>query len=274
MTKSLISSGSNTFAGGAISEFTDEFLEALGAWQNGWGTDQAQRKPLGERIARAATALPTRFKTTSGQTCYRKRFIHTGELESTFIDDLRDEDVGSWTLNLDFARAFRGLKSQDSGAITAAIFQCIPSDEEVVVNVPELWKDSEFVAAATSYRDRGCLFAAALFHFLGERDQSEVILTAPLRGSEIFAVSGEAKSFDEYCDMLEYPGGEFRDELYRRATDQGISFGDLRYIQEAGAKRVSETVSRTGKSIKAINEAVKVGQARAVEHPEWETNDS
>lgn len=234
---------------------TDDFLEALGAWQNGWGTDQTLRKPLAEALALAAANLPAPFKTAAGQTCYRKRFIHQGELGLIFVDDARDEGLGSWSFDLQFAREFRGLKSEDPGAITAAIFKCVPEDSEVVVNVPALWRDAEFASAAKAYRDRGGAHADALFNSLGSRDQNEIILNAPLRGSDVFALVGTAKTFDEYCDMIGFPDDERRDALFKLATAKGMTFGDLRYINDGQAARVSASVALTGHIAQAINDA-------------------
>lgn len=236
--------------------FTDDFLGALGAWQNGWGTDQARRKPLGSALLNASKSLPSQFRTANGRTCYRKRFIHKGELEAIYVDDARDEDVGSWTFNLEFARKFRNLKSTDDGAITAAIFERTPPDEEVVVNIPALWKDDAFATAADSYRERGGAFADALFHFLGPNDQDEIVLTAPLQGSAIIAVSGQAKTFDEYCDMIGIPDDKRRDVLYRQATERGMKFGEIQYLSREGSSRASAAAALTGHIVKAINKAI------------------
>ena len=235
---------------------TDDFLEALGAWQNGWDTDQIRKKPIGVKLLAAAATLSARFKTAAGQTCYRKRFIHEGELTAVFADDQRDEGIGSWTFDLALARKIRGLISEDEGAVTATIFKREPLDMEVVVNVPALWKDDEFIAAAESYRARGGANADALFNFLGKNDQNEIILTAPLQGSEILALVGTAKTFDEYCDWIGLPQDDRRDELFRLATKEGMTFGDVRYISDGQAARVSASVALTGQIAQALNDAL------------------
>jgi hypothetical protein len=234
--------------------FSDQFLEALGAWQNGWGTDQTRRKPLGSELLLASESLPLDFKTANGQTCYRKRFIHKGELEDIFVDDARDEDVASWTFSLEFARRFRGLKSHDERALTAAVFKCNPADEDVVVNIPALWKDLAFVAAAESYLKRQGPFARALFNFQGQSDQEEIVLIASLRGSDIIAVSAPVKTFDEYCDMMGIPDDHRRDVLFRLATEHGMAFGDMQYLNPERTARVSESAALTGHLVNAFNE--------------------
>lgn len=235
--------------------FSDQFLGALGAWQNGWGTDQTRRKHLGSDLLLASKkSLPSQFKTANGQTCYRKRFIHEGELKEVFVDDAFDENVASWTFNLEFARKFRGLKSYDEGAITAAVFKCNPADEDVVVNIPALWKDVTFVATAESYLKRTGPFARALFNFQEQNDQEEIVLTASLRGSSIIAVSAPVKTFDEYCDMMGLPNDHRRDVLFRLATEHGMAFGDMQYLTSERTAQVSASAALTGHLVNTFNE--------------------
>lgn len=237
--------------------FSDDFLQALATWQNGWGTDQTRRKPIGDALLQACEALPKEFKTANGRTCYRKRFIHTGELVPIFVDDARDEEIGSWTFNEEFARGFRKLRSLDPGAITAAIFKRIPPDDEVVVNIPALWQDDEFIAAAEAYRERNKPYAKALFHFVGPYDQDEIVLkSAPLQGSQIHALAAPVKTFDEYCDMLGFPNDKRRDVYYRQLTDAGRKFGEPDWISPSGTANVSARVALTGHLVNAINKGL------------------
>jgi hypothetical protein len=161
--------------------FDDQLLHAIGAWQKGWREDQVFRESLSTNLLDAVQALPHRFKTAGGAACYRKRFLHQGELERIIMADWRDEGVVSWTFDRAFADTFRGKFKQ--GAVTGAIFRRIPPDSEVIVNIPALWDAPEFVLAAESYRGRGREHADALFHFRGVRDQREIVLTAPLRST-------------------------------------------------------------------------------------------
>lgn len=59
----------------------DRLLGAIGAWQKGWREDQDLREELSKELRDAVVGLPQRFQTAKGQACYRKRFLHKGELE-------------------------------------------------------------------------------------------------------------------------------------------------------------------------------------------------
>jgi hypothetical protein len=215
--------------------FDDQLLDAIGAWQKGWRENQEVRESLSADLLNATQNLPDRFRTAGGATCYRKRFLHQGELQRIIMADWRDEGVVSWTLDRSFSETFRGKFKQ--GAVTGAIFRRMPPDSEVIVNIPALWEAPEFVQAAESYRERGGEHANALFHFLGEHDQREIVLNAPLRSTEIIALTGSSSPFDDLCDMLSLPQLG-RDELFKELTELGIEMNAPRYVNEEQAQRI------------------------------------
>lgn len=215
--------------------FDDQLLDAIGAWQKGWREDQEFRESLSADLLNATQNLHHRFRTAGGANCYRKRFLHQGELERIIMADWRDEGVVSWTLDRSFAETFRGKFKQ--GAVTGAIFRRMPPDSEVIVNIPALWESPEFVLAVESYRQRGGEHAKALFHFRGDHDQREIVLTAPLRSSEIIALTGSSSPFDDLCDMLSLPQ-HGRDELFQELTELGIEMNAPRYVNEEQAQRI------------------------------------
>jgi len=227
-------------------KFDDRLLGAIGAWQKGWREDQALREELAKELGEAALALPPQFRTSKGKACYRKRFLHQGELERIILADWRDEGMVSWTFDRNFADTFRGKFKP--GAVTGAIFRRVPPDDEVIVNIPELWAEPGFVVAADAYRAKSGPNAEALFHFRGPRDQSEIVLTAPLRASEIIALTGSSSPFDDLCDMLSLPQ-EGRDELFRELTKQGVVINTPRYVNEEQTRRI---IDRTQANVRAI----------------------
>lgn len=216
-------------------KFDDHLFQAIGAWQNGWREHQALREELANNLCNAVKSLSPEFKTVNGQACYRKRFLHKGELERIIMADWRDEGVVSWTLDRTFAEIFRGKFKV--GAVTGAIFRRVPPDEEVIVNIPTLWKNADFVQSAESYRNRGGQHAEALFHFRAAHDQAEIVLTAPLRASEIIALTGSSSPFDDLCDMLSLPH-QGRDELYKDLVAQGIAMNEPRYLDEVQTQKI------------------------------------
>lgn len=214
-----------------MSVFGDEALEAIGAWQNGWREDQARREVLATTLTRVVAGLPEEFRSVSSE-CYRKRFIHKGELTDIILLDEKHEGVASWTTEKDYAERFKGLVRND--AITAAIFAHCPEPHEVVVNIAALWGSPEFIEAAESYRRRSAPFADALFNFNSR--QGEVVLRVPLRGSEIKWLVGMSSPFDALCDEVGLPE-EGRDDLFCRMLASGAKISEPRYTPEGGAQR-------------------------------------
>ena len=219
--------------------FTDKFLEALGAWQNGWGEDQARKEPLAAALSQESASLPDQYRTVP-EPCYRKRFIHKGELVDLVLCDEKDEGIASWTTDLRFAERMKGLVR--TNAVSAAIFRHAPTNGEVIVSLPSLWADHSFGNAVQDYDARGGAFAAALLNF--KDTQSEIVLRTPLRGSEIVALSGASSPFDELCDQAGIPEQD-RDNIFKKLVDAGTYPGDPQYIDlEASQRAISRPIQK------------------------------
>jgi hypothetical protein len=212
-------------------QFDDSLLVAIGAWQNGWREDQDRRVALGAELKRACIGLPIEFREVR-TTCFRKRFIHRGEMVDLILNDEKVEGITSWTVDKAYAECFKGMIRPD--AITAAIFAHDPIAEEVIVNLATLWRSPDFVRDAESFRERGHPYADALFNF---RDrQGEVVLEVPLRASEIDALVGISSPFDELCDREGIPEAG-RDDLFRKMLRSGVQIEEPRYTPPGGAQR-------------------------------------
>ncbi|MCW0313985.1 hypothetical protein [Pantoea ananatis] len=217
--------------------FTDEFFFALSKWQNGWREDQDQRDLLAKDLLKATQDLNEKFKIVTTP-CYRKRFLHQGELEEIVLEDQKNEGVVSWTLDRKFAEIFKGLSKVN--AVSGAIFEHTPTESEVVVNICELWKSSEFIEAATHFQNRHPEHAKPIFNFKDR--QSEVILTSPLKGSEIIALTGVSSPFDALCDQAGIPDDSSRNKLFSELVESGNYPGELRYTSKESAQRIIDNV--------------------------------
>lgn len=219
--------------------FSDEFLDALGAWQNGWGEDQARKEPLAAALSQESASLPDRYRTVL-EPCYRKRFIHKGELVDIILGDEKDEGMASWTTDLRFAERMKGLVR--ANAVSAAVFRHTPAKDEVVVSLSALWADPLFAQAVQNYCARGGTFGTALLNF--KDTQSEIVLRTPLRGSEIVALSGASSPFDELCDRAGIPEQD-RDKTFKQLVDAGTYPGDPQYIDiEASQRAISRSIQQ------------------------------
>ncbi|RYY26141.1 MAG: hypothetical protein EOP62_11730 [Sphingomonadales bacterium] len=143
---------------------------------------------------------------------------------------LNEGTATSWTSDLGFLDEF-GDKFDDASpnAVAGAIFRHIPKPSEVILNIAALWADDEFVKCAEAYRAADGEEAKGLFHFKGRREQSEIVLRAPLRRDEIYfifrrgdldslAKTAGAKTDDDRTDLLDAllaNGIDLRDPGYR-----------------------------------------------------------
>lgn len=143
-------------------KFSEELMLAIANWQKGWREDQDAREQLSSELLNAVQHLDEKFKRVSS-VCYRKRFLHNGELVDIVLKDEKNEGVVSWTNNQEFAEIFKGLQKSD--AVSGAIFEHIPSKNEVVLNICELWKDADFIEAANKFKEKYPNEAKPLFHF-------------------------------------------------------------------------------------------------------------
>lgn len=215
-----------------MTAFPDQLLKALGAWQNGWREVQDRREVLANDLCEQAKVLAREFRTIS-ISCYRKRFIHKGEMVDLFLNDHRDEGVASWTLDLRFAERLKGLTRPD--AVSAAIFEHTPVESEVIVSFPALWSSEAFRDAVTDYASREGAYAKALLNF--KDMQQEVVLRAPLRSSEMIALTGASSPFDELCDRIGISENE-RDRIFKTLIDNGTYVGEAQYIDKEATQRV------------------------------------
>jgi len=227
--------------------FNDRLLTALGAWQNGWKEDQTHKEELARELEGAVQSLPEQFRTVNGP-CYRKRFIHKGELVDLILNDERDEGVASWTVEIAFAERFKGLVRPD--AVSGAIFEHQPEITEVVVNIAALWASPEFVEAVDTYDRQGGIHSRALLNF---KDlQGEVVLKSPLRGSEIIALTGASSPFDELCERAGIPE-EKRDKVFSDLVKGHVYPGEAAYTTRQGAQNaIANTIRKMEQKLAAV----------------------
>jgi len=128
--------------------FRNESFIALNNWQNGWNEKQVKKDELSISLKQECSLIKDKYKVTN-ELCYRKRFIHTGELVDMFLNDHKTEGLASWTSDVRYAEFFKGRYREN--AITAAVFEHKPVKREVILNVCALWKCSDFIAALENF---------------------------------------------------------------------------------------------------------------------------
>ncbi len=226
--------------------FNTEFLITLSNWQNGWGGNQNRRREIADRLVEQCKYLPDEFKNVDCD-CYRKRFIVQGEIISILLEDSRFEGISSWTTNWDSAKIIHGFIQPNTKF--AMIFKHKPTENEVIVNIPSLWKEKTFIENAEKFKIDFPENAKALFNF---RDhQSEIVLRSTLRGSEIENIAWVSSSFDELCNKANIPEN-IRDELYKKyiSNPEGIEISLPIFTKVDSTKRIINNIlSKTRTSI-------------------------
>lgn len=218
--------------------FRNEFFIALNQWQKGWTEEQDRKNEYSISLKHECNLLDKKFKIVT-DACYRKRFIHRGELVDIILNDSKVEGVASWTTDVRYAEFFKGKFRE--GAVSAAIFEHTPLDTEVILNVNELWKDDNFKDALDVFEKSNPENCDALYHF--KDIQKEVILEVPLRGSEICILSGKSSSFDDICDSVNIPEQD-RPSLFKKLIDGGAFIEEVTYVKDQAAKNAVQNTIR------------------------------
>lgn len=208
--------------------YSDQFLEALGAWQRGWSEDPNRRAQLAEALMAHVTHLPMSVRTVSSP-CYRKRFLYHGDCAKIFLGEL-DEGPTSWTIDRAYAQEFKGYYRSE--AERAAVFLRTPEPEEVILNIVSLWADPTFRSAMSSFEDRGGPNADALANF--KASQGEVILTSKLVAIDIVGLTGVSSAIDDLFDGLGIVDAA-RASLMRDLVAAGVYPGEPTWIWDEAA---------------------------------------
>ncbi len=217
--------------------FSDAFLMALGAWQNGAAEDRTRRKALGDALALEAAKLPVKYRSVSGP-CFRKRFIYKSE-SVAFARGQIDEGVAAWTVDENYARNFKGGIRPD-GSLTA-LFAKTPEPDEVVVSLPALWASKDFEAAVTDYLSRAGKFADALVNF--KDNQGEIVLNTPLRPDDVHGLCGMPSEYDELCDRAGILDSEERDRIWKSMIQRGVYANEAWWLRKEAAQRIIQSAN-------------------------------
>lgn len=229
-----------------VKKYPRFFLEALATWQRGWTEDADLRRKLAlnlrEAIAAAENLPIASFRCSVP--CYRKRFLvpnnpqNGGDFWPLFVDGEIMEGIASWTTNYEFSKL--EFKKELRPGLVATMFETVPKQDEVVLNVPALWDDPDFVIAVDNYVSGGGEAAGAL---RGYRHQSEVILRAPLRFNEIKAFCEKVPSLESLCQTAGISSEEDEDALWQKLVEHNLLETTPYWLEDLPAKRAAQTAA-------------------------------
>lgn len=229
--------------------FTTAFLDALGRWLRGWGQDPIARAPIAATLEQHASMLPDRFRKHDGSPVFRKRGLYRSEdqkelLPLLLVGKLDEGSITSWSADLGFLDRFGDRFDYSSpNAVAGVIFRHTPAPEEVILNIPALWADNEFVEAAKRYKAAGGAEAKALFHYTGELDQSELVLRTFLRREEIFHIFRPGE-FESLAKAAGATTPDARSSLLDALHVSGIDLRNPGYRPPAETQRIVQNVAK------------------------------
>lgn len=213
--------------------YSDDFLAALSDWQKGWSEDQEVRRKKGQALIDTATAVPASHR--KAVVCFRKRTLLKTEIVDVIGRDCLDEKgATSWTLTPATVMdpGFKG--NYRVGTFGEAIFMHQPKPSDVILNLASLYDDSEFRANVSDFTERFPDYSEP-FKFIGNK-QHEVILTAPLRGTQIVALSGIASDFDEVLQSWGITDSSARDRLFKECINRSFYPQEAFYMSPEGSQ--------------------------------------
>ena len=220
-------------------KFENDFFIALNNWQKGWNEDQDLKAQYENELKKVCVSLPTKYKTCNVP-CYRKRFLHSDELIDVVYNNEKLEGLTSWTIDKAYAEFFKGKFREN--AVTAAIFEHLPIEDEVILNVNQLWKCSDFTEQLESFNTENSENCEAIYHF--KDVQGEVILDVPLKGSEIYGLTGISSPFDDICDIANIPEKD-RPKVFKQLIDDGAYIEEITYVKgQAAQNAIRNTIQK------------------------------
>lgn len=223
-----------------MEKYSDYFLDALGAWQQGWREDASLRGDIAgnlkEAISREKHLPDSVFKVDS--TCYRRRYIsninteNCGDMLPLFRDGEVVEGIASWSTDYNYVKNI--FKKGHRAGWIASVFYIEPNEEpNVILNICALWQEKSFRNAVADYEDRAGKYARSLVNF--GSSQSEIILDAPLKLINVKAFCGEVPSLEDLCAKANISTEEDEEGIWKKMCEENLVPTEEYWIEDESA---------------------------------------
>ena len=177
--------------------YTLELLQAINDWQaTGIGASKTQ---IAERIIEHSKPLPEKFKKINSP-CYRQVALIGMNSVLLGANMKLPETYSSWTFDKSVAQSFNG--GVPPVGYQGVIFEIDnnSSDFSVVINLFELFNDSEFLVACEAQKHQITSYGTGIGFF--KNSESEVILKVDnLKTSQIWAYGGYSAPMEKLAEM-------------------------------------------------------------------------
>lgn len=211
--------------------YTLQFLQAVNDWQK--GGDPLKK---GTRLAGLTKEFPENLRTCS-DICYRQEAHDPSRTWQLIVDRHLPLRISAWTTDLSVAKAFKG--GVPPAGLQGVIFQTVPPQGSVILNLIELYKDPEFHRALADLGNQ----------IIGRCDgidrygifQSEVILDLPTGfTAEIYTLGGFSGTAEQIAkEAFQRPPDETEVAEVRNAmAAAGQNAGAEWWLSREGARNV------------------------------------
>lgn len=119
-------------------DFSIELLQAVSDWQRGGDAKQKQRR--GVALKAATHSLPELFK--SAGRCFRQIALNKSAVWRVGTELQLAETISAWTDSIEVAKNIKG--GVPPVGYQGAIFCFVPTPDQVVINLAELYKNDAF----------------------------------------------------------------------------------------------------------------------------------
>lgn len=229
-------------------QFSDAFFDALGAWQKGWLEDPNLQAPIRAALLREAAQIDPAFKQPP-EVIYRKRHLYKADMLPLIGQQAIDDGACSWTTCREYADRFKDEWRPD--AITGAIIRHYPRPQDIILNIPLLWRDSEFLRRIDEYEDASGANGKAIRHFTGVNDQFEVIASSPLIITDIIRFSGKVGEIEPLIEQAGISDDEGIERAFKELGKLSIYEGsELKVWDDAAQRVVTRVLERFAERLK------------------------
>lgn len=176
--------------------FTLEFLQAINDWQRGGDPKQNQKR--GKKLKDICANLPDKYRSCV-LCCFRQIALPKGGVWKLIGEDCLPEKISSWTLDIEIAKEFKGGVPPKGQGYQGTILCIHPEPGSIIVNLRELYQDSDFIAALEQHRGsiKGYHDGAGRY----SNTQSEIVLeVTSVTQQDIYSLGEHSSSFEKLLE--------------------------------------------------------------------------
>ena len=223
--------------------FTKDLIQAISNWQRGWSGGEKQE--LADALKHEAISLPDCYK-TADIPCYRRMDLSGKHLNQMGLTLQLKESISSWTTSREIALKFKDIPK--FGEALGTVFEILPPRGSVIINLPALFAEKDFLHAVSRYEGEIDEFDRGIGLF-GDTEKEVIIELGELPLTSVVAWGGHSSS-QEALDSMMYsvatiingrpPSDEEFDLLVDQMKKDGIIAGAQWISGENGVARIAD----------------------------------